>query len=327
LDRLDAQILPGEIQQADATASPLADDSSSCWFTDPPYYDAIPYSDLSDCFYVWLNRALPGHHLLRDPYDPSNPLTPKIREAVQDATKSVEGQPKDRAFFERTMASAFREGRRVTLDDGIGCVVFAHKTTEGWEALLSGLIQGGWVVTGSWPIVTEAANCLRARESAALATSVHLICRPRIEEKIGDWGQVLRELPGRVTDWMERLESEGVRGAGLVFACIGPAQEIFSRYSKVETAEGVEVGLSEYLMKVWEVVGRAVLEQVLGSAEAKVRNGAAGALEEDARLTALFLWTLQASNGKLAARKPDRRRTKTRKNPKAQAAKRRKGRS
>ena len=82
-----------------------------------------------------------------------------------------------------------------------------------------------------------------------------------------------------------------------MFACIGPALEIFSRYRVVETAEGDPVGLSEYLEKVWEVVGRTALESVLGAAEAKARNGLAGALEEDARLTALFLWTLQATTG------------------------------
>jgi putative DNA methylase len=100
-----------------------------------------------------------------------------------------------------------------------------------------------------------------------------------------------------VGDWMERLQAEGVRGADLVFACIGPALEIFSRYTKVETAEGREVTLPESLEKVWEVVGRTALEQVLGSGEARARNGAAGALEEDARLTALFLWTVQSTNG------------------------------
>ena len=106
---------------------------------------------------------------------------------------------------------------------------------------------------------------------------------------------VLRELPIRVTDWMERLQGEGIRGADLVFACIGPALEIFSRYRTVETAEGREVGLPEYLEKVWEIVGRAALQQVLGTAEAIARNGLATALEEDARLTALFLWTLQST--------------------------------
>ena len=147
----------------------------------------------------------------------------------------------------------------------------------------------------------DGASRLRARESAALATSVHLVCRPRPDDAaVGDWADVLRELPKRVGDWMERLQGEGVRGADLVFACIGPALEIFSRYAKVETAEGREVALAEYLEKVWEVVGRSALAQVLGTAEAKARNGAAGAVEEDARLTALFLWTLQSTNGEAA---------------------------
>lgn len=299
----------GQTQVADACSSPLPDDSSKVWFTDPPYYDAVPYADLSDFFFVWLKRTLPGHPLLRDPFDPKNTLTPKTREAVQDEIKHVNGRPKDRAFFEEMMAKAFAEGRRVLKDDGIGCVVFAHKTTEGWEALLSGMVKGGWVITGSWPIATEMASRLRARESAALATSIHLVCRPRPNDaSIGDWAEVLRELPNRIGDWIERLSAEGIRGADLVFACIGPAMEIYSRYSKVEDAEGREIPLGGdptaaepykrgFLAYVWETVGRTALGQILGTAEARARNGVAGALEEDARLTALFLWTLQATNG------------------------------
>jgi putative DNA methylase len=297
VERLNGFSTRGQVQQADAASHTLPDTSAANWFTDPPYYDSIPYSDLSDFFYVWLKRALPNHSLLRDLTDHANPLTPKQHEAVQDETKRVDGRPKDRAWFEEAMAKAFAEGRRVLNEDGVGSVVFAHKTTEGWEALLSGMIRGGWTITGSWPIATEMATRMRARDSAALATSVHLICRPRRDDAgVGDWADVLRELPGRVGDWMERLQGEGVRGADLVFACIGPALEIFSRYTSVDTAEGREVNLDEYLAKVWEVVGRSALAQVLGTAEAKARNGAAGAVEEDARLTALFLWTLQATD-------------------------------
>ncbi|MDA8325328.1 MAG: hypothetical protein M0033_03835, partial [Nitrospiraceae bacterium] len=286
-----------------AQTSPLPSDSVDIWFTDPPYYDAYPYADLSDVFFVWLKRALPQeNNLLRDAFDVENPLTHKKMEAVQDSSKDVNGLPKDRHFFEATMAEAFAQGRNVLKGHGLSCVVFAHKTTEGWEALISGIINGHLTVVASWPIATEQKHRLRAMESAALATSVHLVCRPRPEDApVGDWSDVLRELPNRVGDWMERLQSEGVRGADLVFACIGPALEIFSRYSKVETAEGREVKLAEYLEKVWETVGREALGQVLGTAEAKARNGAAGAIEEDARLTALFLWTLQSTNGEVTS--------------------------
>ena len=197
------------------------------------------------------------------------------------------------------MAHAFVESRRVLQETGVGSVVFAHKTTEGWEALLAGLIDAGWTITGSWPIATEMGTRLRARESAALATSVHLICRPRPEDApVGDWADVLRELPKRVAEWMHRLQSEGVRGADLVFACVGPALEIYSRYGAVETVDGREVALAEYLEKVWEVVGRSALQQVLGAMEASATLE--GALEEDARLTALFLWTLQSTEAPVA---------------------------
>jgi len=308
----------GQVQQADACGFPLPNETADTWFTDPPYYDAIPYSDLSDFFLTWMRRTLPDHHSLRDPFDPNNLLSPKSREAVQDEARVVNGRPKDRAFFEEVMANAFAEGRRVLKEDGAGSVVFAHKTTEGWEALLTGMIRGGWTITGSWPIATESPSRLRARESAALATSVHLVCRPRPEDApVGDWGEVLRELPRRVGDWMERLQGEGIRGADLVFACIGPALEIYSRYSRVEDADDREIPLGGdpladephergFLAYVWETVGRLALEQVLGTAEAKARNGAAGAVEEDARLTALFLWTLQSTNGNANRDQPSR---------------------
>ena len=99
--------ISGQVQQADACASPLPDETVGVWFTDPPYYDAIPYSDLSDFFFVWLKRTLPGYALLRDPFDLQNSLSPKLQEAVQDETRQFEGQPKDRAFFEKVMSRAF----------------------------------------------------------------------------------------------------------------------------------------------------------------------------------------------------------------------------
>jgi putative DNA methylase len=303
-----ARLKPGEVAQKDAADTGLPDQSAAVWFTDPPYYDNIPYSDLSDFFFVWLKRTLRREGFLRDPFDSENPLTPKVREAVWNRAHLVDGKAKDPAFFERTIAKCCAEGRRVLLEDGIGGVVFAHKTTEGWEALLSGIVEAGWSITASWPIATEMATQVSARESASLASSIHLVCRPRAKkESIGDWAEIFQELPHRIGDWMERLSAEGVRGADLVFACIGPAMELYSRYSKVEDAEGRRIPLGGedpeaaepykrgFLAYVWEIVGRLALEQILGTAEARARNGAAGALEEDARLTALFLWTIQST--------------------------------
>jgi adenine-specific DNA methylase len=311
LERLTSNFSVGQVMQCDARSSPLPNESCNVWFTDPPYYDAIPYSDLSDFFYVWLKRAVPNDPLLINTLEPHNPLTPKTHEIVQDETKTFDNLPKDRSYFESGITQAFAEGQRVLREDGIGCVIFAHKTTEGWEALLSGMLQARWTITASWPIHTEMGTRLRARESAALATSVHLVCRPRPDDAgVGDWAYVLAEMQQRVNQWMPRLIDEGIRGADAIFACIGPAMESYSRHTHVETPAGRVVPLGGdpeatephergFLAYVFEAVSREALRQVLGDAQTE-------GFEEDARLTALFLWTLldTRTNGKLAAPQP-----------------------
>jgi putative DNA methylase len=272
---------PGTIQQGSATEALLPDDIASAWVTDPPYYDAVPYADLSDYFFVWLKRALPDSlNVSRES------LTPKSRECIVDKSKG-----KSTEFFTKTMGEAMGRGRTVLKPDGVGIVVFAHKSTAGWESQLQAMIDAGWVVTASWPIDTEQPTRLRARESAALASSVHLVCRPRedesgtLREEVGEWRDVLAELPQRIHEWMPRLAAEGVVGADAIFACLGPALEIFSRYSRVEKASGEAVPLREYLEQVWAAVSTEALSMIF-------RDADAAGLEPDARLTAMWLWTL-----------------------------------
>ncbi len=268
-------------EQATATAHPLPNDSAAAFVTDPPYYDAVPYSDLSDFFFVWLRRNVPG-------FGRGLTVTPKDEECIVDDAKG-----KDRVFFEGAIRQAMSEGRRIVAPSGIGVVVFAHKTTSGWEALLQAMIDAGWIVTGSWPIDTEMDTRLRAHDSAALASSVHLVCRPRenpdgsvLTHDIGDWRDVLTELPRRIHEWMPRLAAEGVVGADAIFACLGPALEIFSRYSRVERSDGSAVPLREYLEHVWAAVSKEALSMIFKDADAS-------GLEPDARLTAMWLWTLR----------------------------------
>jgi adenine-specific DNA methylase len=275
----------GHADQQDAAQLTLPDDSAQLFFTDPPYYDAVPYSDLSDLFYVWLRRALRGRHedLFR------TELTPKIEECIMDEVKG-----KDAAYFERTMREAMQHGRRVLEASGIGVLVFAHKSTVGWEAQLQAMIDAGWVITGSWPIDTENTSRMRAQSSAALASSIHIVCRPRenpggslATDEIGDWRDVLQELPRRIREWMPRLAKEGIVGADAIFACLGPALEVFSRYSQVEKPNGDAVGLKEYLEHVWGAVSKEALSMIFEGA-------ATEGFEPDSRLTAMWLWTLAA---------------------------------
>jgi adenine-specific DNA methylase len=273
----------GNIEKYSATAHPLPDSFIQCFFSDPPYYDSVPYSELSDFFYVWLKR------ILSDQYPDlfQEQLTPKKEQAIVWHPNSVE----ERKAYQHKMKQAMTEGCRIIAPDGIGVVVFAHKSTSGWESLLQAMIDSGWLITGSWPIDTEMGTRMNAMGTASLASSIHIVCRPRDKfqkENIGDWRDVLSELPKRIHEWLPRLAEEGIVGADAIFACLGPALEIYSRYSSVEKASGENVELKEYLENVWAAVSREALSMIFEGADAS-------GFEEDARLTAMWLWTLKTS--------------------------------
>jgi len=291
----------GTVRQGSATSIPLPDQSVAYVVTDPPYYDAVPYASLSDFCYVWLRRMLYDLHpdLFRWP------LTPKAEECIMDPGPPPPGEPeKTKEFFETTMERALAECCRVLRPDGVAVVLFAHKGTAGWEAMLNALIRAGWTVTNSWPIETERGARMRAKNSAVLASSVFLVCRPRPENAgVGDWRWVLEEMNRKVAAWLPRLEQEGIHGADAIFACIGPALEVYSRYERVETAGGQVIPLGDvrdsrgqvvqrgYLSYVWEAVAREALKLIFPEADP-------AGFEEDARVTAMWLWTLRArANG------------------------------
>ncbi|WP_334109815.1 DUF1156 domain-containing protein [Thermodesulfitimonas autotrophica] len=281
----------GRCEKASATVSLLPNDAADAFVTDPPYYDAVPYADLSDFFYVWLKRTISECYpdLLRDH------LTPKEEQMIVWHPGSVE----EKEAFEKKIEKAMAEGRRILGLAGVGVVVFAHKSTAGWEAMLQALVNAGWTVTASWPIDTEMGTRINAAGTASLASSIHLVCRPQenpdgsVQDSVGDWRDVLQELPRRIHEWLPRLAKEGVVGADAIFACLGPALEVFSRYSRVEKANGEIVTLKEYLEHVWATVAREALGMIFEGADAT-------GFEEDARLTAMWLWTLSTgtqSNG------------------------------
>jgi len=284
----------GQVHRASATSQHLPDDFADAVVTDPPYYYSIPYAELSDFFYVWLRRNLGQVH----PQLFVDDLTPKADEVIQNLPHSeVAHLQKNREFYETQMRVALADSRRVAKPDAVAIVVFAHTDTDAWESLLGALIGAGWMVTGSWPIDTERASRVLASRQSTLASSVHLVCRPRenadgsLREETGEWREVLAELPCRIHEWMPRLAQEGVVGADAIFACLGPALDIFSRYSRVEKASGEEATLREYLEHVWAAVSTEALRMIFDEADA-------AGLEPDARLTAMWLWTLGAGTGK-----------------------------
>ena len=281
----------GQAINESATNPFLADDTVDLLVTDPPYYDVIPYADCSDFFYVWLKRMF--KNIISTPFN--DELSRKDDEIVQLSERNEKYKSRTKDWFELKMSEALNNWRIATKPNGIAIIVFAHKETKAWEALLKAVLDADWIITGSWPIDTENSSRMRANDSAVLNTSVHLVCRPRenedgslIQNQIGDWRDVQEELPSRIHEWMPRLAEEGVAGADAIFACLGPALEIFSRYTKVVQAGSErEITLHEYLEKVWAAVSQEALNMVFSGGDTQ-------SLEEDARLTAMWLWTLAA---------------------------------
>lgn len=268
------------VTQGTATALPWPDATFDVILTDPPYYDNVPYSDLSDFFYVWLKRTVGG------PYPElfATPLTPKSQEMVADASRAG-GMEQAKRRFEAMLTQAFREIHRVLKPEGIAIIVFAHQSTDAWETVIQALLEAGLYLTASWPIHTEKAGRLRAQESAALASSIYMVCRKRTTNAVGAYAQVRREVEERVRERLHHFWNEGIRGADFFMSAIGPAVEAFGRYARVERLSGEQVTVPELLQQVREVVARFALERIL-------HDGAqAGGVDAPTRFYLLYRWT------------------------------------
>jgi len=259
----DCLLIEGHIALGSAAALSLSDAEVDTIVTDPPYYDAVPYADLSDFFYVWLKRTI--GHLYPDVF--STPLTPKKEEIVQHNLRSksrVEGK----AFYVQEMTKAFKEAHRVLKDDGIFVVVFAHKTTEAWETIIRSLLDADLVVDASWPIVTEQAERLRAHGSAALASSVWLVCRKRAAEAgIGYSDAVAPKIAEEVRSRLDTYWDAGIRGADFFVSAIGPAIKVFGQYSEVRDLSGEPVSPAALLDIVRDEVVKYIVGRIYAGVE------------------------------------------------------------
>jgi adenine-specific DNA methylase len=209
----------------------VADTSIDTVVMDPPYYDNVMYAELSDFFYVWLKRTagLVFPDLFR------TRLTVKEQEAVANPSKfRGEDHPRERADrdYRERMAAIFSECRRVLKPDGILTLLFTHKATGAWDALATGLIEGGFTVTASWPINTEAES-LNIREKSAANSTIFLVCRPRTAQLEGEatyWEDVEPRVAEAVRERIGEFQEAGIRGVDLYLSCFGPALEEFAKH-------------------------------------------------------------------------------------------------
>ena len=238
--------------------------------TDPPYYDAIPYSDCMDFFHVWLRRATHG---LSADVDAAfhGPVGPKWNhdthdgELIDDASRFEGDRNRSKDAYEDGMARAFQACHLALQTDGRLVVVFANKQPDAWETLVAALIRAGFVVDGSWPIQTEMGNRNRAIGSAALASSVWLVCRKRPQGRPGWDNVVLDEMRENITQKLRGFWDAGIRGPDFVWAATGPALEAFSKHPVVKKANAPDeiMTVSEFLREVRRMVVDFVVGRVL----------------------------------------------------------------
>jgi adenine-specific DNA methylase len=247
-----------EIRQQSATNS--LDVAVDVVVTDPPYYSAIPYADLADFFYVWLRRTVgelyPGHF--------TQPIIEKEGEIALRKPHADIPEEHTQEWFEDQMAIAFGRAWEVLSADGRMVIVFAHKEPDAWETLTTAMIRTGFTVSASWPIDTERSHRPRAHGSAALASSIWLVCRKRPENAgIGRYRAVRKAMEERVTERLRYFWDIGLSGPDFVWAAVGPALESYSSYSEVKRMDGSTFTVGEFLKEVRRMVADFALGQIL----------------------------------------------------------------
>jgi len=244
--------------------------------TDPPYYDAIPYSDLMDFFYVWLRRVLSG---LTSEMDQkfAEALSPKWNhdkadgELIDDSSRHGGDRKKSKAEYEEGMFHAFEACHKALSGFGRLVIVFAHKQPDAWETLVSAIIRAGFVVDGSWPIMTEMPGGIRNLGRASLSSSVWLVCRKRPVDARPGWdNHVLEEMRANIHEKLREFWDAGIRGPDFVWAATGPALEAYSKHPVVKKANdpGQVMEVSEFLAHVRRMVVDFVVGRVLSGDDA-----------------------------------------------------------
>jgi putative DNA methylase len=264
----------GLVQQLNAEV--LLNDEPRLFSTDPPYYDNVPYADLSDFFYVWLRRCL-------QPFYPQllgTLLVPKAEELIAEPFRHG-GKDEARSFFELGMGRVFKRMREATdprfpttiyyafkqaegedEDDEVGEDSNTSRASTGWETFLQGLIDAGWQIDGTWPMRTELSNRMRGQLSNALASSIVLVCRVRTKEAdTVSRRDFLTALKKELPDALRAMQKSNIAPVDLAQAAIGPGMAVFSRYARVLETDGSAMMVRTALTEINKSLDEVLAEQ------------------------------------------------------------------
>ena len=236
--------------------------------TDPPYYNNIPYADLSDFFYVWFRPILSSVY----PDLFSTILVPKAQELIADPTRQG-SVAKAAEFFETGLRRAFGHMLDVHDDKYPLTLFYAFKQAEdvndgagrvstGWETMLQGLLDAGAAITGTWPVRTERSGGLREVGRAALASSIVLVCRKRLATApLATRKEFVAALRAELPEALRQLQHGNIAPVDLAQASIGPGMAVFSRYGKVVEADGSQMRVRAALGIINDVLDEILSEQ------------------------------------------------------------------
>ena len=252
----------GSVMQMDARAL-VQQHQRAVISTDPPYYDNVPYADISDFFYVWMRKNLASVW----PDELSTLTTPKRRELVADMVRFGSKSTAE-THFEAGMAE-FMSECAANMDKEVPATVFyAYKSTEdiegelrstGWDTFLHAVLDAGLQVNATWPMRTEKPGRSRANRSNALASSIVLACRPRSESaSLATRGEFIGALRAELPEAVRILQSGNIAPVDMAQSTIGPGIRVFSRYAKVVEADGSSMPVSAALAIINDVLGEVL---------------------------------------------------------------------
>jgi len=227
-----------------------ADESVDYVVTDPPYYDNVQYSELSDFFYVWLRESLSEEY---EEFQPN--LVPKAREIVANNSAN-----KDEEFFIESLSNVFSECYRVLKPGGEMVFTYHHNENEAWSVILEALVNSGFTITGAYPVQSEFSNNLHISELDNSEYDILIYANKEQAEEEITLTELRQNLFFELQDMAaeERERHEDLSKADLGVILRGKCMYYYSKHYPNVYSEGEQAGIDEALDTV-----DSIIEQVL----------------------------------------------------------------